>query len=50
LKTTARRREPVEMRGLGLRVAAEGTDPVVQIVDDEEQHVGLGSGRRGRVG
>ncbi len=39
----------VQVRGLGLGMPREATDPVVEIVDRDEQHVGpLGGGPRGK--
>ena len=34
-------RQPVEVRGLDLRMPAQATDPVVEVVDGQEQDVGL---------
>ena len=33
--------QPVDVGGLGLGVTAEATDPIIQIVDREEQDVRL---------
>ena len=38
--------QPVNVGGLGLGVSAEATDPIIQIVDREEQDVRLGLGRQ----
>ena len=46
----AARGEPVDVRRYRLRVAAEVADPVLQVVDGDEQDVGLGGlgGERAR--
>ena len=36
--------QAVEVRGLGLRMTAQRADPVVQVIDGDEQHVRLGLG------
>ena len=39
--------QAVDVRGLGLGVSAEATDPIIQIVDREEQDVRLVLGAEG---
>ena len=36
--------EGIDVRCLGLRMASEATDPVVQIIDGKEQNVGSFTG------
>ena len=43
--------EGIDVRGLGLRVATETTDPVIEVVYGDEEHVGalLGKQALGKV-
>ena len=43
--------EGIDVRCLGLRVAAETTDPVIEVVHGNEQHIGalLGKQALGKV-
>jgi hypothetical protein len=38
-KKRAPRREGIDVRRLRLRVAAEAADPIVQVIDRDEEHV-----------
>ena len=33
-------RQPIDIRCLRLRMSAEATNPIVEIIDGDEQHVG----------
>ena len=46
----ARGGQPIEVGRASLRMAAKATDPVVQIIDGDEEDVGLGDRRSLCVG
>ncbi len=46
----AARRQPIEVRRLGQRMSAQAAQPIVLIVDGDEQHVGARGSRKRRGG